>query len=126
MAEEPLHDTFSGATKGLFGTIGFLLLMFGGEIMVEKQPPQYALGSILCIGGIFSSYMGWAGKAIRKRLPDASITSLNEIAGNPRWWLAILLVFIISISIWHASDKIYLVPQILSVFRGRQKRKNQR
>ena len=93
MAEGALEDTFSGATKALFGTIGFLLLMFGGEVMLDKIEPRYVLGAILFLCGVSCFYMVWSAKTIRQRLPVANI---NAVAKSPISWLMVLLAFVLS------------------------------
>jgi hypothetical protein len=103
-AEEALHDNFSNATKALFGTLGFLLLMFGGEVMLDKAEPRYPLGIVLCACGAISFYLAWAGKAIRGRFSNENIQKINEIAGNPAWWLGIVLVFVLSMAAWRMSS----------------------
>ncbi len=101
MAEEALQETFSGATKALFGTLGFLLLMFGGEVMLDRLEPRYALGAFLCLFGVSCFYMLWSAKAVRRRLP---VGDINAVAKSPWSWLTILLVFVSSISLWHFVD----------------------
>src|SRR5438067_7224154 len=101
MAEEPLQESFSGSTKVLFGTIGFLLLMLGGEIMLEKQEPRLALGAILCGLGVLCFYMVWAGRTIRQRLP---VARLNAIAAEPRWWVVSILVLVAAITSWRVVE----------------------
>jgi len=37
MAEEPLPDTAPQATRVLLGVIAFLLLMLGGEVLIDRE-----------------------------------------------------------------------------------------
>lgn len=113
MAEETLHDSFSGATKGLFGTIGFLLLMFGGEVMLDRVEPRFILGAMLCLAGVMCFYMAFAGKVIRNRLSNYTIQEINSIARSPKWWFAALLAFVVSISLWHYAGPSFTKPEII-------------
>jgi hypothetical protein len=101
MAEDPLQETFSTATKSLFGTIGFLLLLFGGEMMIEKQEPRLVPGAILIILGVLCFYLVVAGHTFRSRLP---VTRLNAIGSDPRWWLATVLTFVFAIGAWRLIE----------------------
>jgi hypothetical protein len=104
MADETLQESFSGSTKALLGAIGFLLLMFGGEIMIEKQEPRLALGAVLVACGILCFYLAWAGRALRRRLPAGSIARFNTIGADPRWWLISLLILISAIVMWRFAE----------------------
>jgi hypothetical protein len=111
VAEEPLHETFSGATKSLGSTLGFLLLMFGGEAMLDK-PSRPAIGLPLCVCGTLSFYIVWLGRAVRKRLSNDTISKINQTAGNPAWWLGTVLSFVLAIAVWRFATAVLALADL--------------
>lgn len=95
MAEEPLPDTAPLATRALLAVLGFLLLMFGGEVLIDKEGPRWFLGVPLIVLGTACFYSAWAWKRLRARLTQGGREKAAAIATDPRWWLATLLVFLI-------------------------------
>jgi hypothetical protein len=92
MSDDTLHDTAPKATKALFGTLGFILIMVGIELMTEREGPRYALGLPLLTAGATCFYAVVAWAAIRERLPEAAKSTIATIARSPQWWFGTILV----------------------------------
>ncbi|MGA8170285.1 MAG: hypothetical protein WB816_05570, partial [Methylocystis sp.] len=99
MSEESIHDTAPKATKALLGTIAFILIMVGIEALVERDGPRYGVGGSLIVAGIICSYAAVAWTAVRARLSDSVKMKIAEIALSPRWWLAVVLVGLMAVSL---------------------------
>ena len=92
MAEEPLPDTAPNATRVLFATAAFLLLMLGGELMVEKEGPRYWPGIPLLMAGLACSYAAVFWRVFRKILTNTGRQKVAVLATSPTWWFGMLLV----------------------------------
>jgi len=92
MADE-LSETAGGATKGLLGTVGFILILLGGEILVDKSGERLSLGLWLVAAGIPIFFVGVFWKWIQQRIASGIAQKLNFITADPMWWVAIFSVF---------------------------------
>lgn len=93
--EAPL--TAGGATRELLGAIGFILLLLGGEKILEGK--QIPLGGALCAAGgpIFFAGVFW--RWLQDKLSTSLASRLNAAATEPFWWVGTLFA-LIAASYW--------------------------
>lgn len=96
MAEE-VPDTAGAAVRNLLGTIGFITIMIGAEIMAERSGQRFYLGLGLVCSGMPIFFMGVFWKWLRKIIGSSISIKLEWFADDPRWWAFFLLIFLILI-----------------------------
>src|SRR5258708_23571431 len=89
MAEE-LPETAGAATRNLLGAGGFIVILLGGELLLEKTGDRSALGLGLVIGGIPVFFAGVFWKWLQRRLTTAISVKLNLVAADPRALIVLL------------------------------------
>jgi hypothetical protein len=94
MSDDALHDAAPKATKSLFATIGFILIMVGVELMVERAGPRWFPGIVLFVLGAACFYLAWVWKHIRSKLSDSTQTKIARIAMSPWWWLGAVFLLV--------------------------------
>jgi hypothetical protein len=86
--------TPAAATKSLFGTAAFILLLLGAEMIAEKDGPRWGTGIPLLIAGGICTYAAVFWNFVRTKLPKAATVEINAIATSPRWWFGTLLTLL--------------------------------
>jgi hypothetical protein len=92
MSDE-IQETPWAATRNLLGAVGFILILLGGEILVDKTGERFALGLGLAAVGIPVFFVGVFWKWLQPRFSVANAKRLNFIAADPIWWVALFAVF---------------------------------
>jgi hypothetical protein len=67
--------------------------MLGGEAMLDRDGPRYALGIPLCIAGAATAYAAVFWKFVKRKIPNNISIGIDSIAKSPKWWLAIIFVY---------------------------------
>jgi hypothetical protein len=94
MSEE-VPETAGAATRNLLGAVGFIMLLLGGEMLIDKTGGRFKLAIILIAGGVPIFFAGVCWKWLQNKLARGFSKKLNLLSNDPRWWLAILLFYII-------------------------------
>lgn len=101
---ETVPDTFDASIKNLLGSIAFVLLLVGGELMAERDGVRFGSGAILAAMSV-PFYLSAAIWTHTKRyLSDRLIQTLGSVATDARWLLGLLLVLVVFIAFWPISN----------------------
>jgi hypothetical protein len=92
MSDE-IQETPGAAVRNLLGAVGFILILLGGEILLDKTGERFALGVSLIAVGVPVFFMGVFWKWLQQRLATGVARKLNFISADPVWWVAIFSVF---------------------------------
>jgi len=92
MADE-IPETAGAATRSLLGAVGFILILLGGEILLDKTGDRFSLGIGLVAVGTPVFFLGVFWKWVQQRLAAGVAKKLNWIASDPIWWVALFSVF---------------------------------
>lgn len=92
MADE-IQETAGAATRNLLGAVGFILILLGGEILLDKTGDRFLLGLGLVAVGVPIFFVGVFWKWLQRRLAAGIAEKLNWIAADPIWWVALFSVF---------------------------------
>jgi hypothetical protein len=92
------EKTAGGATRGLFGALGFILLMLGLEMITDKASIQFGLGVFLCLLSVFCFYIAYIWESWKKYLTLEAQQAIGNFARNPGTWRSIgVVVFLMLI-----------------------------
>lgn len=89
MADE-LPETAGAATRNLLGAVGFIVILLGGELLLEKTGERSTLGLALVIGGIPIFFLGVFWRWFQPKFAAGVAERLNFIAADPIWWVALV------------------------------------
>jgi hypothetical protein len=92
MADE-IPETAGAATRNLLSAVGFILILLGGEILLDKTGDRFPLGLGLVVAGIPIFFVGVFWKWLQRRFATGIAKKLNWIAADPIWWVALFSVF---------------------------------
>lgn len=91
MSDE-VQETAGAAARNLLGAVGFITILIGAEMMAEKTGDRFGLGFGLVVGGIPIFFSGVFWKWLQRKLASGVSGKINEIAKDPRWWIAFLFI----------------------------------
>jgi hypothetical protein len=93
MSEE-VPETADGAIRGWMVAVGFTLVLTGGELMTEKDGVRFGTGVLLAVAGLPCYLSAYWWKALKPKLPERFLATLNGVATDARWWAGGLLIFL--------------------------------
>ena len=94
---DDLQTTFSGATKGLFGAIGFILIMVGLEMMVDKEGVRLGLAVFVLLLGAICFYVAVAWHKIKGILTEETQRSIGLFAQSRATKLTVFALALFSL-----------------------------
>jgi hypothetical protein len=96
---EQAEDTAAGATRGLFGSLGFILLMVGLEGMTGAAAIQFGVGLFLALLGALCFYVAVFWKTAKKILSQEAKVTIGHFAQSKVTW-AILMFLVFQVLIF--------------------------
>jgi xanthine/uracil/vitamin C permease (AzgA family) len=91
---EQAEDTAAGAMRGLFGSLGFILLMVGLEGMTGAAAIQFGVGLFLALLGALCFYVAVFWKTAKKILSQEAKVTIGHFAQSKvTWAILMFLVF---------------------------------
>ncbi len=97
MSGDTLERTAGGATKGLFAALGFILLMVGVELMVDKTASQIGLATLLVILGACCFFLAYAWETAKKILTPETQRAIEGFAKHHNTWRGILGLILLTV-----------------------------
>ena len=95
---EAIETTFSGATRAFFGSLGFILLMLGLEMVTGKEGGlQLGLGAFLILAGAACFYLAVAWNSLRRHVVPETQETIGNFAKSRAVWLGLAAVFFLTL-----------------------------
>jgi hypothetical protein len=89
-----IEKTAAGSTRGLFGALGFILLMLGLEGMTGAAGIQFGVGIFLALLGALCFYVAFFWETAKKALSAEAQKAIGSFAQSRVTWAAVMfLVF---------------------------------
>ncbi len=89
---DDLKDDFPGATKGLFASVGLMLLFVGGDMMADKEGLRLGLGLFLVLLGCGFFYASFFWQTAKTVLSDEAQIAVTNFAKSRNTWLAVIFL----------------------------------
>jgi hypothetical protein len=92
VSSDDLKDDFPGATKGLFASIGLMLLFVGGDMIADKEGLRVGLGLFIVLIGAACFYASFAWGTAKKILSDDAQRAISHFSQNRITWGGIIFL----------------------------------
>jgi hypothetical protein len=93
---DAIETTAAGSTRGLFGALGFILLMLGLEGMTGAAEIQFGVGIFLVCLGALCFYMAFFWETAKKVLSAEAQTALTRFSQSRVTWAVIMLLLFLT------------------------------
>jgi hypothetical protein len=111
MSEE-VPQTADGAIRSWFTAAGFTCVLLGGEMIVLHS--AISAGIFLLIASAPFYWAAYKWPWLKPKLDIHALRTINSVATDARWWVALFFVFLIAISFssqqWYFVDLAFQWP----------------
>jgi hypothetical protein len=94
---DTVDKTAAGATRGFFGSISFILLLLGLEMLTDKSGVQLGLGFFLVIFGAICAYAAFFWESAKKVLSSEAQEAIGRFAQSHVTWFGMIFLILQSI-----------------------------
>jgi hypothetical protein len=89
---DAVEKTAAGATRGFLGSLSFILLMLGLEMLTDKSGIQLGLGFFLVIFGALCAYAAFFWESAKRVLSTEAQVALGRFAQSRVTWFGMLFL----------------------------------
>ena len=91
---DAVEKTAAGATRGFLGSLSFILLMLGLEMLTDKSGIQLGLGFFLIIFGAICAYAAFFWESAKKILSMEAQVAIGRFSQSRMTWFGMLFLIL--------------------------------
>jgi hypothetical protein len=91
---DSVDKTAAGATRGFFGSLSFILLMVGVEMLTDKSGVQLGLGVFLLILGVLCAYAAFFWESAKRVLSAEAQDAIGRFSQSRITWFGMLFLVV--------------------------------